>query len=75
MILGYRHHSKNHFKRIARKCLEKFAEVYNLGLKGDTATIIYMPMIPQAAKAVLTCARLELRILWFSEILHPRIGN
>jgi propionyl-CoA synthetase len=31
----------------------------NLGLKkGDTA-IIYMPMIPQAAFAMLACARIE----------------
>ena len=49
---------------------QKFAGgLQSLGLKRNTA-IIYMPMIPQAAYAMLACARLELRILWFSEDLH-----
>jgi propionyl-CoA synthetase len=41
----------------------------SLGLKGDTA-IIYMPMIPQAAFAMLACARIVIHSVVLAVLHH-----
>ena len=67
-------------KSPSKNCKKMFGnlpEVYNLWSKkkGDTA-IIYMPMIPQAAYAMLACARLGImHSVVFGGFVTPRIGN
>jgi propionyl-CoA synthetase len=51
----------------------KLAGGMQSGLKGDTA-IIYMPMIPQAAFAMLACARIGvIHSVVFGGLLHMNL--
>ncbi|XPE40585.1 AMP-binding protein [Shigella flexneri] len=50
--------SKNYLSRVASRCLPFANTLLDLGIKKGDVVAIYMPMVPEAAVAMLACARL-----------------